>query len=323
MKLSLKVRNMNAVKSPVLKRRINGTIVNIFKTLFIIGMCYLFLFPVMYMCVTAFQDPSSVSDPSVVWIPKKLSFKAVKEAVKYLHFWKSAGLSLMITVFSTLASVISCAVTGYGLARFKFKGRAIVFAGVLLTIIIPPQVLFTSSYLQYKSFDFGGLLKIFGVSLNLLDTPWVFVLPSMFACGLKNGLFIYIFYSSFSGLPVEMEEAAKIDGCGVFKTFIRVMAPIAVPAFITVILFSIVWHWTDYSSSATYFLQNTKPIVVMLSSLESTLRLGFSVTAGISTAQLRMYLQAGAMLTIAPPLILYIFAQRYFTESIERTGLVG
>lgn len=192
-----------------------------------------------------------------------------------------------------------------------------------MTIIIPPQILFSSSYLQYRFFDFGGLLSVFGVSINLLDSPWVFILPSVFACGLRNGIFIYIFYSSFKGLPIEIEEAAKIDGCGVFKTFISVMAPIAIPAFVTVLLFSIVWHWTDYYSSATYFLGNTKPIVVMLSGLESTLRNGFGVTGGVSSVQLRMYLQAGAMLTIAPPLILYIFAQKYFTESIERTGLVG
>lgn len=310
-------------QSSLFKKRIKGTVVGIFKGLFIIGMCYLFLFPILYMLITAFQDPSSVNDPSVVWIPKKVSLSAVKEAIDYLDFWKSAGLTLIITIFATIASIASCAITGYGLARFKFKGRSIVFFGVLMTIIIPPQILFSSSYLQYRFFDFGGLLSIFGVNINLLDSPWVFILPSVFACGLRNGIFIYIFYSSFKGLPIEIEEAAKIDGCGVFKTFISVMAPIAIPAFVTVLLFSIVWHWTDYYSSATYFLGNTKPIVVMLSGLESTLRNGFGVTGGVSSVQLRMYLQAGAMLTIAPPLILYIFAQKYFTESIERTGLVG
>ena len=310
-------------QSSLSKKHIKGTVVGIFKGLFIIGMCYLFLFPILYMLITAFQDPNSVNDPSVVWIPKKVSLSAVKEAIEYLDFWKSAGLTLIITIGSTIASIASCAITGYGLARFKFKGRSIVFFGVLMTIIIPPQILFSSSYLQYRFFDFGGLLSVFGVSINLLDGPWVFILPSVFACGLRNGIFIYIFYSSFKGLPIEIEEAAKIDGCGVFKTFISVMAPIAIPAFVTVLLFSIVWHWTDYYSSATYFLGNTKPIVVMLSGLESTLRNGFGVTGGVSSVQLRMYLQAGAMLTIAPPLILYIFAQKYFTESIERTGLVG
>lgn len=311
------------LKSPLLKKRTIGAVVGIFKGLFIIGMCYLFLFPVLYMLITAFQDPSSINDPSVVWIPKKVSITAVLEAIEYLNFWKSAGLTLTITVFSTIAAIASCALTGYGLARFNFKGKSIVFIGVLMTIIIPPQILFSSTYLQYRFFDFGGLLSIFGFSINLLDTPGVFIVPSLFACGLRNGVFIYIFYSSFKGLPVEIEEAAKIDGCGAFKTFIRVMAPIAVPAFVTVLLFSIVWHWTDYYSSATYFLNDTKPIVVMLSALESTLRNGFGITGGISSVQLRMYLQAGAMLTIAPPLILYIFAQKYFTESIERTGLVG
>ena len=310
-------------QSSLSKKHIKGTVVGIFKGLFIIGMCYLFLFPILYMLITAFQDPNSVNDPSVVWIPKKVSLSAVKEAIEYLDFWKSAGITLIITIGSTIASIASCAITGYGLARFKFKGRSIVFFGVLMTIIIPPQILFSSSYLQYRFFDFGGLLSVFGVSINLLDSPWVFILPSVFACGLRNGIFIYIFYSSFKGLPIEIEEAAKIDGCGVFKTFISVMAPIAIPAFVTVLLFSIVWHWTDYYSSATYFLGNTKPIVVMLSGLESTLRNGFGVTGGVSSVQLRMYLQAGAMLTIAPPLILYIFAQKYFTESIERTGLVG
>ena len=310
-------------QSSLSKKHIKGTVVGIFKGLFIIGMCYLFLFPILYMLITAFQDPNSVNDPSVVWIPKKVSLSAVKEAIEYLDFWKSAGLTLIITIGSTIASIASCAITGYGLARFKFKGRSIVFFGVLMTIIIPPQILFSSSYLQYRFFDFGGLLSVFGVSINLLDSPWVFILPSVFACGLRNGIFIYIFYSSFKGLPIEIEEAAKIDGCGVFKTFISVMAPIAIPAFVTVLLFSIVWHWTDYYSSATYFLGNTKPIVVMLSGLESTLRNGFGVTGGVSSVQLRMYLQAGAMLTIAPPLIHYIFAQKYFTESIERTGLVG
>lgn len=315
--------NKETLQSPLFKKHTMQAIVGIFKGLFIIGMCYLFLFPIFYMLITAFQDPSSVNDPSVVWIPKKISLSAVKEAIEYLNFWKSAGLTLIITLVSTITSIISCAVTGYGLARFRFKGRAIVFFGVLMTIIIPPQVLFSSSYLQYRFFDFGGLLSIFGVSLNLLDSPWVFILPSVFACGLRNGIFIYLFYSSFKGLPVEIEEAAKIDGCGIFKTFVSVMAPIAIPSFVTVLLFSIVWHWTDYYSSATYFLGDIKPIVVMLSSLESSLRQGFSITGGVSSVQLRMYLQAGAMLTIAPPLILYVFVQKYFTESIERTGLVG
>jgi multiple sugar transport system permease protein len=244
-------------------------------------------------------------------------------AIDSTVYWEGLKNTLLMEIVAGLIEVVTCSIAAYGFARFKFKGRSIVFFGVLMTIIIPPQILFSSSYLQYRFFDFGGLLSVFGVSINLLDSPWVFILPSVFACGLRNGIFIYIFYSSFKGLPIEIEEAAKIDGCGVFKTFISVMAPIAIPAFVTVLLFSIVWHWTDYYSSATYFLGNTKPIVVMLSGLESTLRNGFGVTGGVSSVQLRMYLQAGAMLTIAPPLILYIFAQKYFTESIERTGLVG
>ena len=108
-----------------------------------------------------------------------------------------------------------------------------------------------------------------------------------------------------------------------FKTFLSVMVPMAVPAFITVLLFSIVWHWTDYNSTSTYFTQELRPLVVMLKNLSTNLQMGGYRDASGSVFSLRMYLQAGAMLTIAPPLILYIFTQKYFTESIERTGLVG
>lgn len=305
------------------KKRAKEIAISVFRLLFCICICYLFLYPILYMLITSFQSPSSIEDPTVIWIPKSLSLEGLKGAIKEMEYWRSAGLTLTITLGSTAAALCSCALAGYGLARFNFPGKIIVFVLLILTIVIPPQVLYSSTYILYRFFDFGGLLSIFGASINLLESPMVFILPSMFANGLRNGIFIFIFYSSFKGLPVEIEEAAKIDGCGVFKTFLRVMVPMAVPAFITVLLFSIVWHWTDYNSSATYFTQDLKPLVVMLKRLSTALYQGGYRDASGSVFSLRMYLQAGAMLTIAPPLILYIFTQKYFTESIERTGLVG
>ncbi len=305
------------------QRKLSALAVGIFKAVFIIGICYLFLFPVLNMLITAFKTLESAEDPTVIWIPKGLSFEGIKMAFKELDFAKSAPLTLSITVFSTLAALVSCSLAGYGLARFNFPGKGISMVLVILTIIVPPQVIFSSTYLLFRFFDFGGLLAPFGASLNLLDTSWVFILPSMFAAGLRNGIFIFVFYSFFKGLPVEMEEAAKIDGCGVFKTFVQVMLPMAVPAFVTVLLFSIVWHWTDYQSSSTYFMQEVKPLVVMLSKLQTALKTNGIISGTTSSFAVRIYLQAGALLCVAPPLILYMFTQKYFTESIERTGLVG
>lgn len=305
------------------KKKAKEMAISVFRLLFCICICYLFLYPILYMLITSFQSPSSIEDPTVIWVPKQLSFEGIKGALEEMNYWKSAGLTAIITLGSTAVALCSCALAGYGLARFKFFGKTLVFVLVILTIVVPPQVLYSSTYILYRFFDFGGITSIVGLSFNLLESPMAFILPSLFACGLRNGIFIFIFYSSFKGLPIEIEEAAKIDGCGVFKTFLSVMVPMAVPAFITVLLFSIVWHWTDYNSTSTYFTQELRPLVVMLKNLSTNLQMGGYRDASGSIFSLRMYLQAGAMLTIAPPLILYIFTQKYFTESIERTGLVG
>lgn len=305
------------------RRRAQKLAINIMKFVFIVGICYLFLFPVLNMIITSFKTLESAEDPTVIWIPKGLSLNGIKEAYAELKYSKSATLSLSITVFSTICSLVSCSLAGYGLARFKFPGKSITMVLLILTIIIPPQVIYSATYLLFRFFNFGGLLSPFGVSFNLLNTPWVFVLPAMFAAGLRNGIFIFVFYSSFKGLPIEIEEAAKIDGCNIFRTYVSVMAPMAVPAFVTVMLFSIVWHWTDYQSAATYFTQDIRPVTVMLSGLTATLTQSGVISAGTNIYAIRIYVQAGALLCVAPPLILYIFTQKYFTESIERTGLVG
>ncbi|MGN0492433.1 MAG: carbohydrate ABC transporter permease [Acutalibacteraceae bacterium] len=305
------------------KRRVKDSFSSLLRLLFIIGVCYMLIFPIFYMCITAFQSAESAFDPTVIYIPKEWTLDNLKVSIDLMQYWKSFLLTLVITVGSTLAALISCSLTGYGLARFKFPGRSLVFGVVILTIIIPPQVMFSSNYLMYRFFDFGGLTSLFGVSFNILETPWVFILPAVFATGLRNGIFIFVFYSFFKGLPYEMEEAAKIDGCGVLRTYIQVMAPMAVPAFATVMLFSIVWHWTDYSSSATYFTQDVRPLVPMLTNLERALELiGLTQVDG-EAFNIRSYIQAGCFLIISPLLILYCFTQKFFTESIERTGLVG
>ena len=308
--------------TPARQKKLVKLGIGLFKFVFIVGICYLFLFPVLNMIITSFKSLATADDPTIVWIPKGLSLEGIKTSMKMLNFGKSAPLTLVITVFSTLCALVSCSLAGYGLARFNFPGKSVAMIAVILTIVIPPQVIYSSTYLLYRFFDFGGLLSIFGVSFNLLDTHWVFTLPSIFASGLRNGIFIFIFYSFFKGLPIEMEEAAKIDGCGIFTTYVRVMLPLAVPSFITVLLFSLVWHWTDFQSAATYFTQEVRPLTVMLNNLKENLARGDS---SITTSEkaLRIYIQAGAFLCVAPPLVLYMFTQKYFTESIERTGLVG
>lgn len=293
----------------------------------IITMSYLFMFPLYYMLVVSFQRPDLAVDPTSVYVPKAFSTEAYKIAFKQLDYKNSALLSLIISVLSTVLTAISCSLTGYAFARFEFKGKKIAFLFVMLLIVIPPQQIIVPQYLMYKSFNFGGLLSLFGVELNLLNTPFVFVLPSMFAVGLKAGIFIFIFRQFFLGQPRELEEAAKIDGCGALQTFIKVMAPLAKPAFVVVIMLCIIWHWNDYYSSSMFFIDKIKPVMICLERLRQNI-VEMSTLPGLPKGNytpviLRMYLQAGVVLTITPPLFLYVFMQKQFVESIDRTGIVG
>ena len=285
------------------------------------------MFPLYYMLVVSFQRPDLAVDPTSVYVPKAFSTEAYKIAFKQLDYKNSALLSLIISVLSTALAAISCSLTGYAFARFEFKGKKIAFLFVMLLIVIPPQQIIVPQYLMYKSFNFGGLLSLFGVELNLLNTPFVFVLPSMFAVGLKAGIFIFIFRQFFLGQPRELEEAAKIDGCGALQTFIKVMAPLAKPAFVVVIMLCIIWHWNDYYSSSMFFIDKIKPVMVCLERLRQNI-VEMSTLPGLPKGNytpviLRMYLQAGVVLTITPPLFLYVFMQKQFVESIDRTGIVG
>lgn len=316
--------NRHAYKNPaVLRTRSLKAILWVLRWVFILALCYLFLFPVWYMFSTAFQDPASVNDPSVIFIPKTLSLTSIREMIDMLNYWRSAFLTLSIAVTGTLASLVSCSMVAYGFARFKFKGQNVLFALVILTLVIPPQTILPSMVLNFQFFDFGGLLSLLPgdmKSINLMDTIWTFLLPALFATGLRSGLFIFIFRQFFQGLPKDLEEAARIDGCSALRTYVRIIVPLAVPAFITVALFSFIWHWNDLYSSTMYFTSDVRPLMPLLNDLDQLLK---RTDLSIDSYTARTYKSAAVLLTILPPLVLYLFTQKYFTESIERSGIVG
>lgn len=306
-------RKINAV---VLRRRSQSVAVKLVRTLFLLGLCYLFLFPIFYLLLAAFSDPESLNNPNVVWIPLDWTMENFKYAIEELNFWPSAGLSLIHAVGGTLASLFSCSLVGYGLARYKFAEKGLVFMCVVLTIIVPPQTLLITQYLQYKDF--------LGLGINLLNTPWVLILPAIFGAGLRNGLFIFIFRQFFLGLPKDLEEAAWVDGCNPLRTFVSIIIPSSGPGIVTVTLFSFVWHWNDYYYSAMLYTGKLKALVPMMEAINTNL--GGEMAAGGTTndvLSLRGIISSAGILTIIVPLVLYLFLQRHFVESIERTGIVG
>ena len=209
----------------------------------------------------------------------------------------------------------------YGLARFKFPEQKLIFALVLLTILVPPQMLSVASYVQFSHLDILGIVqsinKIFGTSwrINVIDTVWPFWLPSLFGVGIRSGLFIFIYRQFFSSLPRELEEAAWIDGAGSVRTFTNIIVPSSGSAVLTVSIFSILWHWNDYYQSSMY-IETGKTLNLALDRMTTALK----ELEQKNTPNIQM---SACFLVILPVLLLYMIAQRWFIRSIERSGIVG
>lgn len=303
-------------------RRIGGMAWPLFRFLIIFGLSFVILYPILYMISASLRPQAQMNDPSVMWIPKTIrldNFKEVWNTIKYpTVLWNTIQLNVVASVLQ----VGACALTGYGFARFSFKGKKFMFALVLLQIIVPPQILIMPQYNLFRSFDIFGLFNAFtGSPLSLLDTNFSMYVPAIFGNGIRGGLFIYLFRQFFRGLPKELEDAAYLDGCGPFKTFISVMVPNAASSFLTVFIFSIVWYWNDYYNSSLFFT-NSQTMSLQVSNLANTMAMEMTGKVGQANDYM-VWVEAGCLMAILPIVIMYVFLQKYFTEGIERAGLAN
>ena len=295
----------------------------LFRLMLVVGVCYLLIFPLLYLIVSAVQEPESMKDATVVWVPKVLSTQSFANAISELNYGKSFLFSLFLSAAATLLTLISCSAVGYGFARFQFAEKKIAFFLVILLIVVPPQTTMMSTYLNFRFFDIGGILAALGIGpINMIDSPVTILLPAMLASGIRAGLSIFIFRQFFLGQPKELEEAAKIDGCGVFGTYAKIMMPLSAPAIITVSVFTFVWYWNDSFYSEMFFTGELKPLAAGLASLREAF-LADVTNSNFTAQEQRGILAAASLLCVIPPLILYGIVQRKFAESIERTGIVG
>ncbi|HIV10344.1 MAG TPA: carbohydrate ABC transporter permease [Candidatus Faeciplasma avium] len=324
------------------RKRIIEKVWPIFRFLILFGLCFVILYPLIYMVSTAFRPSAQMTDPSVIWLPKSLTLSNIIDVWETMDFGPTLLNTVVLNLVCSLMSVVVCAVTGYGFARFNFKFKGLLFAIVIMQIIVPPQITVIPVYLQWAYFKCAGLVgfafnagatTFLGMNIStaeldgshyisLINNPIVMYAPAILANGIKSGLYILIFRQFFKGLPKELEDAAYLDGCGPFKTFIRVMVPNASSAFLTVFLFSIVWYWNDYYISSTFFYSN-HTVALALQKLSATLDQTLFNGAQVGTRKKIVWLESGCLLTIAPILVMYCFLQKHFTEGLERSGLVG
>lgn len=324
------MKTIKKIKSPALSKykvrhKLVGGLISAFRYVFLISVSYIILYPLFAMMAFSVQSTGDIMDTSVMWISKSPTFDNYKIAWEALNYPSALLNTLLVGGVSAFLEIFSCAIAAYGFSRFKFKERNFLFGLVLLTAIVPVQILVIPLFLNYKYFSFGGILsliyKIAGVAdpiyPDLINTPFTFWLPSLFGVGLRSGLFIFIYRQFFMGLPKELEEAAWIDGAGPLKTFFRVVIPSSGVVFLTVSIFSIIWHWNEYYESVIFFTSNF-PLSVTLSGIGTQLQ-----TLGLRDAFSMGAVSAGCLLFIAPMLIMFLFLQKKFIQSIDRVGIVG
>lgn len=294
----------------------------IFRFFFMVLMTFVILYPLLYMISMSFRASEDVYNPTVVWLPVHFSVESFKLLFSEFGVVEPLWNTCWISLSSSIIQVLIVSITAYGFARFRFKGRGILFALLIFSIVVPPQMYSMPTYLTFSKFDLFGIFQtLTGDPISLLGKSGIFPILALLGQGIRSSLFILIMHQYYRGLPGELEEAAMIDGCGYFRCYRSVIFPSGMTQMFVVFLFSVVWYWNDYYFSSIYLggsttfavkLSNIRPMLENVSGLQSH-----------NAYEIAIYEQAGCFLLIVPLVILYIFTQRYFVEGLEKTGLVG
>ncbi len=308
-------------------RRVSDKVWPVFRFIILFGLAFVILKPMLFMVSCSLRPQYEMNDPSIMWIPKTLIFSNFSETWQATHMGSVLWNTISVNVICSLLQVVTCAITGYGFARFKFKGRGLLFVIVILQIIVPTQVILIPQFMQFRYFDVFGIISMLKggpePGLNLTDSPMALYLQAFFVNGIRAGLFILLFRQFFRGLPKELEDAAHLDGCGPFATFIRIMVPNAKTSFLTVFIFSLVWYWND-SYVSNMFFADADTIALQIGNLYTTISswLNGGSPTGVA-ADFMVWIEAGCLISLLPILIIYCFLQRQFIEGIERSGITG
>ena len=276
---------------------------------------FIYLYPILYMISTSLMNREDLLDTSIKWIPSTLFLSNYIDAAKSMDFWASLGKGVLIAGLPTICNVVICMVIGYGFASFNFKGKNILMGLLIFSYILPSQVTMIPTYVLYNN-------------TKILGTIWAFVLPALFGNGLNAPIFILIFYQFFKQVPKVLIEAAKIDGAGYFKSFVRIAVPSAAPAILTVFLFSFVWYWNESYLTELYVRGLTTHsdwtnLVIQLKNFTTNYNDTRASTSGMATDLNETIRLAATMLSVLPLMIMYFFLQKHFVESIDRTGITG
>ena len=278
-----------------MKKSVRDTIMYIVLT--VIGA--VMVYPLIWLFSASFKSNSEIFS-SISLLPSGFSMEA------YVEGWKGSGQygfgtfflnSLVLAVPTVIFTILSSAVVGYGFARFQFPFKRVLFLVMISTLMLPDAVIIIPRYIMFRN-------------LGWLDSYKPFIIPSIFA---TNSFFIFMMVQFFRGIPRELDQAASIDGCNSFTTFVRILLPLSKPALFSVGIFQFIWTWNEFFNVFLYVSKVSK----------YTLALGLNMALDTQSVVNWNRIIAMSILSIIPPVLVFFFAQKYFVEGIATSGLKG
>ncbi|HOP56056.1 MAG TPA: carbohydrate ABC transporter permease [bacterium] len=260
----------------------------------------LLLIPLLWAISTSLKEPSQIYTEHSPWIPNPILWTNYTEVWKVLPFATFYINSLIITIVPTIGALISSLLVAYGFARFDFPAKNILFYAVLSTMMIPSQVTIIPVFLIFKS-------------LGWIDTFYPLIVPSFLGGGAFN---IFLLRQFLMTIPRELDDAAKIDGCGSFDILRKILTPLLKPALATIAILTFMGHWNDFMGPLIYLKSLQKyPLALGLRFFQTHYG---GIVGGTAHHNLLM---SAAILSLIPCFILFISAQKYFVQGIVMSGL--
>ena len=299
---------------------VKNFLVNLLRAAILIGVGYVILSPVIGIIVNSISSNKDAYNPMVFVLPQFPTLERYSLVIERMNYFPTMFKDLLYTLTLTALQLLVCSMVGYGFARFDFPFKKLLFGCVVVMIVIPAHTIMLPLYMTFKSFDPFGIVSAIKGTPGIMGTVVPMYIMTLLGCGVRSGLYIYIFNQFFRGLPKEIEEAALVDGCGVWYTYFRIMLINAMPAVITVAVFSIVWQFNDTFYAKLFLISEDVVISKKISSLQAVIANADKI---LDTTIQELYLDAGIVLIILPILIIYLVLQKYFIEGVERSGIVG
>jgi multiple sugar transport system permease protein len=266
----------------------------IVRYILLTGIAALMVGPFLWMVSTSMMDRQDIFRIPPLWIPEQIDLRNYRAIMDVLPLGRLLLNSFTIAICATAGQLCSCTLAAYAFARMKFRGKTVLYFVLLATMMIPAQVTMIPVFLIMKS-------------LGWIDTLYALIVPAFF-----GGAFgTFLLRQFFSTIPADLEDAARMDGCGRFRILWSIILPLSKPALATLALFTFMTYWNDLLG----------PVIYLSSVEKATLTIGLAnLQSGVMTTRYDL-LMAGSVLSVLPILILLVIGQRWFVRGIAMTGL--